>query len=318
MNKKLRSVFAIFMVMLTIALSVPAVAITSFAASLKAPVNLKATQTTSSLTLTWDAAENATGYRVYYKNGKNWKKCATLTGTTVTFKNLPAGTKYTLAVKSYNKCQCHPDKVTWSDNYTTIETATVPKVPAKLAIKATESTITISWSESKGASGYMVYYKHPPFGWKEIKDTNKTSITITKLVPGNLYTFAVRPYINTASGTIWGDYKEFTGHLAPKAPSVEVSSPEAKTVKVKWSNVLCADGYQLYYKYNNGSWKLYKTYDKAQDLTFKNLKGGTYTFAVRAYINTSAGRVYSSYKPVSVKVDGKLPCGCNPGCCYCN
>ena len=315
MNKKVRSLLCIVMVMLTLALTVPTAAISVFAAELQAPTELKSSSTTSSITISWKAAESATGYRIYYKTRCGWQRHSETTGTSKTFSNLPAGQKYTLAVKSYYRCG-HSPNITWSRCFAVIETATAPKAPSKIKLTSDASRLKISWTPSKCADGYVVYYKH--LGkWKEIKNTAATSVTLDRVVPGVVYTFAVRPYINTANGTVWGDYKEFTGAVAPKAPKLEASSPSRGKVTIKWSKVCGADGYALYYKYNNGCYKLYKTYKDAQELTFENLKAGKYTFVVRAYVNTSVGKVCSPYTPVAVEVTGLLPCGCEPVCAYC-
>lgn len=318
MNKKVRSLLCIVMVMLTIALTVPATALSAFAAELLPPANLKSASTTSSITLSWDAAKSATGYRVYVKNKCGWQKKADVDGTSITFNNLPAAKKYTLAVKSFYKCDCHSKRVTWSKDFAIIHTATAPKVPSKIKLTANGSKLKISWTPSKGADGYVVYYEHPPFGWKELKNTAKTSVTLDKLVAGVKYKFAIRPYINTKSGTVWGDYKEFTGALAPKATKLTVTSPENNTAVLTWTRVCGADGYALYYKLNNGKYKLYDTYAKPQkDLKITNLKRGKYTFVVRPYVKTSVGKVCGAYTPVTVEVDGLLPCGCEPVCAYC-
>lgn len=317
MNKKITSVLCLVMVMLTIALSIPSAAAQALTSRLMAPTELKSESTSSSITLSWKAAESATGYRIYYLTRCGWQRYTEAKGTSITFKNLPAGTRYTIAVRSYYTCDCHSGRVTWSKDYAKIETATAPNVPAKVKVEGNGSGLKISWSASKGASGYALYYNHPPFGWKEIGKTTGTSMNIKKVAPCVVYTFAVRPYIQTANTTVWGDYKQFTGAAAPKATTLEVKSPSKGTVNIKWSRVLGADGYALYYKYNNGSYKLYKTYEKPQELTFTGLKAGKYTFVVRPYVKTSLGTVCAPYTPVSVQVSGLLPCGCEPVCAYC-
>ena len=318
MKKSLKSMLCLFMAVLTIAFSVPAMTVSAHGAKLQAPANLKASQTTSSITLTWDEAENATGYRVFYKNGKNWKACATVTGTTATFKKLPAGKVYTFAVKSYYKCKCHANSTTWSKNLTTLETATKPAVPTKITASGTPSSLTLKWTASKGTTGYTIYYYKIPSGWKELTTTTKTTCTFKNMITGCKYKFAIKPYIKLKDGSvIWGDSKEFTAAASTKAPKVEASSPEKGKAVVKWSKVYAADGYLVYYKYNNGKYKLIKNVADPTELTYKNLTGGKYTFAVRAYINTTCGKILSPYTPVTIDVKGNLPCGCAPECCTC-
>lgn len=316
MTKKLRSSLCIVMVMLTIALTVPTAAISVFAAELQPPTELKSSSTTSTIALSWKAAESATGYRVFYRTRTGWKKSIDVTGTSVNYRNLPAGTKYTFAVKSFYRCG-HSPNVTWSRNFATIETATAPHVPARVKLASDGTRLAVSWTPSKGADGYVLYFKHMN-KWKELKNTAGTSVTLDRVTQGYLFTFAIRPYINTKNGTVWGDYKEFTGATAPKATKLEASSPARNTVKLTWSKVCFADGYALYYKYNNGGYKLLRVYNDAQkDLTFSNLAAGKYTFVVRPFVKTSVGLVCGPYTPVVVEVSGLLPCGCEPVCAYC-
>lgn len=320
-SKKLRSVLCILMVALTLVVSVPTAVLPAHAATEKlgTPANFKASQTTSSITLSWDGVTNATGYQIYYKEGGKWKPRTATTKTSVTFKKLPAASQYTFAVRAYYKCKCHPKKTTWAPDFATLRTATQPKVPAKIKAETTTSTIKLTWSASKGATGYAIYYYRIPSGWKELANTKKTTCTLKNMIAGCEYRFAIRPYIKLADGSIvWGEYKEFTSAAAPKAVKASVSSPENGKIELSWKAVYGADGYLVYYKYNNGKYKLVKDVAKPQKLTWTKRPYGTYTFAVRPYVNTTLGRSVGPYTPVSVKVNGLLACGCVPECCHCN
>lgn len=68
-------------------------------------VDLSATSTKNSVTLTWDELPEATGYRVYRYNTstKKYKALKTTWDTTYTDTSLKAGTRYYYVVKSYTK-----------------------------------------------------------------------------------------------------------------------------------------------------------------------------------------------------------------------
>ena len=68
-------------------------------------VELSATSTKNSVTLTWDDLPEATGYRVYRYNTstKKYKALKTTWDTTYTDSSLKAGTRYYYVVKSYTK-----------------------------------------------------------------------------------------------------------------------------------------------------------------------------------------------------------------------
>lgn len=264
------------------------------------PINLSASQTSSTVTLKWEMPENtsATGFRVFRWTSKGWVRCVTTKGNTYTVKNLSPATKYTFAVRAYNKCSC--GKIVWSQKYPTIKTTTAPGNVAKVYTNSA-SSYKVSWSAAKGANGYELYYQS--FGkWVKFAETKGRSGSLVRLLPGLKYKLAVRPYLEFNGNRIYGAYKTFTATIAPKATKVEASSPEGGKLKISWSSVALADGYRVYYKLNNGSYRVYKDFEKPQDVELKNLKAGVYTVAVRAYMNTSDGRMYSGYTPVKVTV----------------
>ncbi len=264
---------------------------------------LTATPTNSSITLIWNKAKNATGYSIYYKfpGEDNWNKCVSYTtAKSHLFKNLPFGRVYCFAIRSVGK---QADGTVVLGPYAEITTATKAAVPSKITSTQTTSSINLTWAKSAGATGYRIYFKSGNT-WKiAVKATAATSRTFKNLKPGAKFTFAVRPFIKTDSGIVWSDYATFTTSTFPTNPTVKVTTPSKGKATVSWNAVNGAEGYQLWYKTGNGSYKLYKTYTKAGTLNFSNLKSGTkYTFAVRAVIKTDGGTVRSGYKAVSVTV----------------
>ncbi|MGN0448715.1 MAG: leucine-rich repeat protein [Acutalibacteraceae bacterium] len=263
---------------------------------------ITATQTTSAVTLKWNAVPNATGYKIYQKTSKGWQSLGNVTGTSKTVSGLTAGTKYTFAVKAF---AVKNGKTIWSDVYTTINTATKAVKPAKVTSTQNENSIKLTWTKSTGATGYRIYYRtSTKADWKVGKSsTTATSHTFSNLKPNQAFQFAVRPYITTDSGVVWSDYTTITASTTPAVPVAKVSSPSKGKVTLTWNAVSGATGYQVYYKVGNGSWKLYKTTSKPATYNFTKLKSGTkYTFAVRAYRTVSGTNFTSGYKAVSVTV----------------
>lgn len=266
---------------------------------LTAPETVTSVVTDSSITLNWDAVENATGYRIFYKTASGWTTCATSINTTFTFSSLEPGMKFTYAVRPYSDVD---GVFTWAPAYTVHDTATQPSAPEKVVSAYNASAIKLSWSAAKGATGYRVYYTTGD-SWKiAVKSTTATTCTFTGLKPGSKFCFAVRPYFY-ANSIVWGDYTTHIATTTPATPAVQVSSPGVGQISLFWNAVRGADGYAVYYKLNNGSYKLYKIYRNASNLHFYNLNGGdTYTFAVRAGIKTTAGNVWSGYQQKPVRL----------------
>lgn len=276
---------------------------TTYTVTAKIPATTKvtSTQTASAIRLSWNTVKGVDGYKIYYKTASGWKALGNVTATTVTYKNLKAGSVYTFAVKAGKVVS---GKVMWSDVYTTHKTATTPAKPAKVTAGQTANSITLNWTAVRGATGYRIYYKKGN-GWAVGKDSvTGTTHTFKNLKAGAKFTFAVRSYIKGDGGVIWGDYTIYTAAVKPAEPAVTVKSPGVGQLSVKWNAVAGANEYRLYYKKNNSaSYKLYKTYTSPQNLTFKNLASGdTYTFAVRAGVKTTGGVVLSSYTGKKIMV----------------
>ena len=68
------------------------------------PVNVVVTGTTSTTAdLSWEPAKQATGYKVYYKNGNVWKLLGTTDTTSYTAVGLNSNTEYEFAVRSFTE-----------------------------------------------------------------------------------------------------------------------------------------------------------------------------------------------------------------------
>lgn len=264
------------------------------------PENVTAIQNTSTIKLTWEAVQGAAGYKIYQLVNGSWKSLGSVTSTSATITKLAAGTNYSFAIKAAARID---GKVIWADGYTVIKTATKAAKPAKITSAQNANAIKLTWTPSKGATGYRIFYKSGN-NWKvTVSSTAATSHTFKGLKPGAKFTFAVRPYISTESGIVWSDYTTFTASTTPATPVAKLTSASVGKVSLTWNPVAGADGYQVYYKVGNGSFRLYKTCSAVQRFNFSSLKSGTkYTFAVRAFTKTSSGNVYGSYKPVAVTV----------------
>ncbi len=168
-----------------------------------------------------------------------------------------------------------------------------------------ESAIKLTWAKVTSATDYRIYYRtSTKNSWKTaVSATAKTTQTFTGLNPNKAFRFAVRTYIKTTSGSVWGSYTTIIASTTPLTPTVKAVSNAGGKITMTWSKVSGATGYEIYYKLNNGSWKLYKTVTKPVIYNFSGLRSGAkYTFAVRAYRTVGGQTFRSSYKAVSVTV----------------
>ena len=90
-----------------------------------------------------------------------------------------------------------------------------------------------------------------------------------------------------------------TATTKPASPSVTLTRPSSKAIKVSWKSVSGANGYEVYSSTSkSGTYKKIKT---TSSLSYTNSglkKGKTYYYKVRAYKTFNGKKVYGSYSAV--------------------
>lgn len=256
---------------ITLSLFAFALCFSASAAKISAPKAVKATTTTSSVTLSWSKVKGADYYRIYYRLSTNdkWKTAVTkTTATTKTFEKLPAGRKYFFAVRSFDKTKNGADY----SEMKKLNTATKPAVPEKITVTPTVKTVKLKWSKVEGATHYRVY-QNVNGNWKNLGMTTKTGKTIKNLKSDTSYTFAVRAYVKTKTINVFGAKKtvKATTNRAPDDNYVAktdggiklypITSAEAKAIHEKWGDYYFdyyegknKNGTTLIYTYVGGKW----------------------------------------------------------------
>lgn len=192
----------------------------------------------------------------------------------------------------------------------------VAQVKGVKASGVTATTITLKWNQVIGATGYEVYKKNGS-AWSKIADTNKTSMTDTKLTPSAKYQYRVRAYHASDKTKTYGAYSEVvtvktaTSILPLKVTGVKVKALSTSKVKISWNKGKNASGYVIYRKKNDGSYKKIKTLNKGSFTTYvvSGLKeGNSYTFRICAYIKGRTGTMYGDWSDTaSIRMEVSAP-----------
>ena len=171
---------------------------------------------------------------------------------------------------------------------------------------ADESTVTLSWSKCKDASGYRIYMNENG-RWKPYKTTKLTAYTMTGFSSASNYSFAVRAYKKVGSTTVWAPkYKKISVLTLPDTPEIRTQSSYKGRAEVMWDDISGETGYQVWYSESKSG-----KYTKLSNCTENTVRykkkgldsGKKYYFKVRAYIKTDKGYVYSAYSSVkSLKI----------------
>ncbi len=198
-------------------------------------------------------------------------------------------------------------------NYSGSKKLSYKVIPGDVTVKADESAtkVKLTWTASKGATGYRVYYYNTAKKkWSILKkSTTATSYTKTGLTAGKTYLFSVKPYYKKGNTTVWGEGSRIQCATSPLAPVISsVVSNGKNSATVTWKAVDGATGYVVYY--STAKDKGYKRVDQVKkDTTLTSdifTAGKTYYFKVKAYRKATAGNSYSAASPaVSVRIKSR-------------
>ena len=227
-------------------------------------------EASSSVTLSWNAADGASGYEVYKRDESTYtpELLTTVTDTTYTVHGLSNDTAcvfFVRAIADYKGNVQH--------------SAMSPACEAKTGFGNIQNfhptmddngKAILSWSEVKGADGYIVEKSETgkdDGGWKQIADTKSTVIDVSALEPGGKmdqgqkYFYRVCAYTTENGQKITTPYSEVVNlHGQSEVPKLlRVQTSSKSSVLVEWEAVEGADGYSVQWKdINDTEWINYE------------------------------------------------------------
>ena len=163
------------------------------------------------------------------------------------------------------------------------------------------SSIKISWTKATGVTGYEIWYATSKNGtYEKLKTTTGSSYTHTELKAGSTYYYKIRSYITVSDTKVYGSYTAPKSKVMMQIPSnVKLANSSATSIKVSWSKVTNASGYEIYRATSkNGTYKNIKTITSGTTTSYanKNLTNNkTYYYKVRAYKTVNGTKKYGSY-----------------------
>ncbi len=168
----------------------------------------KFTCTDKAVKINWEKVNGAAGYRVYAYNAntKKWSTAATVSASTLSFKQtgLKSGTTYKYKVKAYAK---QDGKTYWGEASDTMTTTTKPAQPAIKSTSASTSAVRLNWNAVSGANGYrVVRYDTNAKKWVSVGTIKTTSFKETKLKGKTSYKYKVKAYRKVGGATYWSEY----------------------------------------------------------------------------------------------------------------
>ncbi|MCL2306204.1 MAG: fibronectin type III domain-containing protein, partial [Planctomycetaceae bacterium] len=252
---------------------------------LVAPVNFLSTdRTAGSVTLTWNAQGNLTGYTLEYKKSTDltwtvWTPAPTVSATSATITGLTANTAYDFRLTATN--------ASGSASSTTEATTLVtpPVIPGNFrSTDRTSNSVTLAWNTQSNLTGYTLEYKKSTdltwTVWTSAPNASATSATITDLAANTKYDF--RLTAKNAGGSASSITDATT---LPPAPANFISTSQTTTsITLAWNAVPGATGYVLQYKRGtSSSWKEVTVASGVLTATVTGLRVNTaYNFRIQA------------------------------------
>ena len=125
--------------------------------------------------------DNADGYEIYRKTGKNYVKIATVASRTYTDKGLESNKTYEYRVRPY-----YYDKLTNKTSYgkyTTVEATTVGSaLNLKAKLNKSKNRVELTWSKVKGVTKYEIYRKESTSDVSSVSKGDSNSFSTYKLI----------------------------------------------------------------------------------------------------------------------------------------
>ena len=264
----------------------------------------------STITLSWNKNNKATGYVIEQYKGGKWSGIATTKNNTTlsfTVKGLETDTTYTFRVKAYRTVN---GKTEYSEYRRIQKTTAMDNVTGFKVKSTTSNSVTLTWNKTDRTTDYKIeQYKGGKWVDVDYISNEKSPVyTVTGLAPDTTYTFRIMalkitcmPEANNNS-----DYVRVAGKTrisnAAKFAGTALSN---SAIKLVWSKNNMATGYVIE-QYKGGKWTAIATTKNNTTLTFtvKGLaKGTTYSFRIKSFRKTGSTTEFSEYTAIKAGTD---------------
>ena len=256
----------------------------------------------STITLSWNKNNKATGYVIEQYKGGKWSGIATTKNNTTlsfTVKGLETDTTYTFRVKAYRTVN---GKTEYSEYRRIQKTTAMDNVTGFKVKSTTSNSVTLTWNKTDRTTDYKIeQYKGGKWVDVDYISNEKSPVyTVTGLAPDTTYTFRIMalkitcmPEANNNS-----DYVRVAGKTrisnAAKFAGTALSN---SAIKLVWSKNNMATGYVIE-QYKGGKWTAIATTKNNTTLTFtvKGLAEGTaYSFRIKSFRKMNNAIDFSEY-----------------------
>lgn len=253
------------------------------------------------INLAWAQTAQADGYEIY-RNGQLLQTVWGGSNCSYADTAIACGTTYSYQVRAFKNTNGTTSYGAFSGEASAV--TSLPGTSMQGASSQEYQTMTITWNQGVGATGYELYRSNTSGTnyslLADITDGNTTSYRDTAVTIGETWFYKVKPYRVENGQKVYGPE---TGEVSGVATLGSVSGVNAwasayNRIELTWNKLSFATGYEIYYSTSpDGGYQLLKRVGKGSSRFkwSKALCGTTYYFQVRPIQKVKKVTNYGSF-----------------------
>lgn len=209
----------------------------------------------SKVKISWKVVDQAEGYIIHRKIGEEKAKYIMMTSGTSRVDTSASGTEYNFYfVYPYYTQNGKRVICTQNASYVYAE-AGLPEAGNPKASRAGKNKVKLTWDKVNDAEGYIIY-KRNSGTFKYAGMTGQLSYTDTKASGAEYNFYKIYPYYKENGRNVIGRVNKYIYAKAGLSPVTNLKAQNVnKSIKITWSKVKEADGYIIYRREGDGSFK---------------------------------------------------------------
>lgn len=253
------------------------------------------------INLAWGQTAQADGYEIY-RNGQLLQTIWGGSNCSYADTAIACGTTYSYQVRAFKNTNGTTSYGAFSGEASAV--TSLPGTSMQGASSQEYQTVTITWNQGVGATGYELYRSNTSGTnyslLADITDGNTTSYRDTAVTVGETWFYKVKPYRVENGQKVYGPE---TGEVSGLVTMGSVSGVNAwasayNRIELTWNKLSFATGYEIYYSTSpDGGYQLLKRVGKGSSRFkwSKALCGTTYYFQVRPIQKVKKVTNYGSF-----------------------
>jgi len=208
---------------------------------------------------------------------------------------LQAGKKYALVVFGVDYCSSTLN-ISFS-NAVQISSQPIPPKPTAIYYTSlTDTKVSLWWYAVSGAKGYDVYQGNTKL---TVSPISSTSYDVSGLTGNTPYSFTIKA-VNSVGESLASPALNVTTNVSQLTqPVLKASSVSYNSLKITWTAISGASGYELYRSYTStGTYTLLTSTTSTSFTNTGLVFNKVYYFKIRAYSTVNATKVYSAYSAI--------------------